>query len=83
MILWHFMESTWVGEWKGTFNRIGSMFYVSRTHQNLHQHQTHMEDSSIANWTDWKRHKCKWTEKKASKTELNRTNQAGKEMNRT
>ena len=37
MILWHSMESTWVGDSLGTFNRIGSMFYVSRTHQNLHQ----------------------------------------------
>ena len=34
IILWHSMESTWVGDSIGIFNRIGSMFYVSRTHQN-------------------------------------------------
>ena len=37
MILWHSMDSTWVGDSLGTYNRIGSRFYVSRTHQDLHQ----------------------------------------------
>jgi len=36
-ILWHSMESTWVGDSLGTFNRIGSRLYVLRTHQILHQ----------------------------------------------
>ena len=37
MILWHSMDSTWVGDSLGTYIRIGSRFYVSRTHQDLHQ----------------------------------------------
>jgi len=37
MILWHSMDSTWVRDSLGTYNRIGSRFYVSRTHQDLHQ----------------------------------------------
>ena len=73
MTLWHSMESTWVGDSLGTFNRIGSRFYVSRTHQDLHQTPNSYGGAiycqlNQTNCVKRQKHRIKW-----SRTEMHRT----------
>ena len=52
MILWHSMESTWVGDTIGTFKELNQCSMSQELTKTCTKHQTHMENPSIANWTD-------------------------------